>query len=153
MAYIFLPHHRSSCLDYFYLHSPNFIWSLTPFSLYIVHLITEFGQDLYNFCSPRSQVRALHFYSFTVWLASILVGPRVNKTKPKEDHQINFPLWCHFSFCFRFHTYLVFVWFSVLFWLPSYMGNPTGFHPSPSNDVSLHFNLEPLPSVATQFYH
>ena len=59
---------------HFYLHSVNF----TSFSFYLqpqfhsvfcivfFYLITEFELDLYDFASALSQIRALHFSSFTV---------------------------------------------------------------------------------------
>ena len=56
-------------LDHFHFIS-NPISSV--FCLVFFHLITEFELDHYEISSPRSQVRALHFYL-----------PRVNKNKPK----------------------------------------------------------------------
>ena len=58
-----------------------------------------------------------------------------------------------FLFCFPLHTYLFFVWFSVPFWLPSYMEESYGIfkNPSPSNDLSVRFTIEPRPSVTTHF--
>ena len=124
------------------------------FCLVFFHLISEFELDLNHISSPRSQVRALHFCSFAIRLASISVRSRVNENKPKEDHHLHFPIWCHFyfvshsiptSFLFGFpfhfdyrHTWGVLEIFTK---------------PSPSNDVSLHFTLEPCPSVTTHIFH
>ena len=91
---------------HFYLHSLNFTsFSFYPqpqfhsvFCLIFFHLIIEIELDFYDICSPRSQIRALQFCSFTIWLASILVWPRVNKINPKENHHLHFPCWCHFYF-------------------------------------------------------
>ena len=46
-----------------------------------------------------------------------------------------------FLFCFPLYTYLFFVWFSVPFWLPSYMEESYGIfkNPSPSSDLSVSF--------------
>ena len=81
---------------HFYLPSQNFtlflFFSATPFSvcscLLFFHLIPEFELDLYNISSQWSKVRALHFYSFAVWLASNLVRPWVYNIKPKKEHQL-----------------------------------------------------------------
>ena len=111
---------------HFYLRSPNFIW----FSFYL---------------HP-------HFH-FVFWALHFAL-PRVNKKKPKEDIQLHFLLWCHFYFVFHsiptsfllgcpfpydcWHTWKVLCDFQK---------------PLPSNVVSLHFTLEPNPSVATHFFH
>ena len=105
LTYAYLPHHRASCLDSFLFTLPIFyiiFIYLQPnfhsvFCLVFLHLITEFELNIYDISSRQSQVRALNFCSFTVWLASISVQPRVSKNKPKEDHQLHCPL---FKFCF-----------------------------------------------------
>ena len=130
---------------YFYLHSPNFrSFSFylqshfhSVFCLVFLHLVTEFEMDLYNISSPRSQVRALHFCLFTVWLASISVGPRLNKNKLKEVHQL------HVDVLFGFY---------VPFWQPSYMGNSTEFSQTPLPQttffyISLYNLVLLLPSI------
>ena len=58
-----------------------------------------------------------------------------------------FHIWCHFYF----HTYLVFLWLSRSILITIIHGRvPRDFQkPLPSNDVSLHFTIEPRPSVTT----
>ena len=80
---------------HFYLHCSNFtLFSFCPqsistvFCFVFVHLITEFELDLYHISIMRSQVRVLHFCSFSVLLASILARSRVYIIKSKEDHQL-----------------------------------------------------------------
>ena len=62
---------------------------------------------------------------------------------------LNFPYLMSFLFCFPLHTYLLFVCFSILFWLPSYMKvSLRDFNkPLPSNDVG----VKPCPSVTIHF--
>ena len=91
-----------------------------------------------RYFQPTKPGQPLLFCSFTVLLASASVRPQVNKSKPKKNHNDTF----HFDvifFCFPLHTYLVFVWFSVPFWLPPYMGSPTGFSQTPS--LKRHFPI------------
>ena len=136
-----------------------FILSPTPFPLcffclVFFHLISEFELDLNHISSPRSQVRALHFCSFTIRLASISVRSRVNKNKPKEDHQLLFPIWCHFYFVSHSIPTSFLFGFPFHFDYRHTLGVLEIFtKPSPSNDVSLHFTLEPCPSVATHIFH
>ena len=106
---------------HYYLHSLNF----TSFSFYhqshfhsvfcliFYHLIIEFELDLYDICSPRSQIMNLQSCSFTVWLASILVWPRVNKINPMEKHHLHFPCFCRF--CFVSHSIPTSFLFGFLF--------------------------------------
>ena len=96
------------------LHHFHFIFnpiSTLFFCLVFFHLITEFELDVHNISSPRSQVRAILFCSFTIWLTSISNQPQLNKDKHKEYPLLRFPPWCHFyfvshsipnSFLFRF---------------------------------------------------
>ena len=161
-TYVYSPHHRTSCLHSFLFTFPKFyiifILSSTPFPscfcLVFFHLITEFELDFYDISNPQSQVRAMHFSSFTVWLSSIPVRPRLNKNKPKEDHELQFPLWRHFyfashsiptSFCLFSHSIL-----TTIIHGESY-GIFTNL--SPSNNISVHLMLEPFSSVVTHFFH
>ena len=106
LTYVYLTHHRTLCLDTFFIYAPQI--------LHNVHFIPSLISTLFSSCflSPdywvwagslryfprQNQIRALHFCLFTVWLASISVWPWVNKIKPKEVHQLHFPLWFHFYF-------------------------------------------------------
>ena len=60
------------------LHHYHFISnpiSTMFFCLTFFHLITNFELDLYNISSRENQAGALHFCSFTAWLAFISVWP------------------------------------------------------------------------------
>ena len=151
----------ASCLDSLLFTLSQFciifILSPTPFPLCFLSCflppIAEFELDRYGIPSLRSQVRALHFCSLAVWLASISVLSRANKNKSKEDHQSHLPLWCHFNF---FPTpYLPIFGFPFHFDYRHIWGVLQDFQkPLPLKDVSLHFTVELFhPSVATHFFH
>ena len=88
LTYIYLPHYRASSMDSFLFTLPNFYINFICLQLcfcsVFVHLITEFELDLKDISSWRSQVRALHFYSFAVWLPPTSGQPREYNIKAKE---------------------------------------------------------------------
>ena len=85
---------------------------------------------------------------FTLTFFHLIKGPHL-----WIQFYLHFPYLMSFLFCFSIHTYLVFVWFSIPFWLPTYMEESYGIFKNLStlNDVFLHFTIEPRSSATTQF--
>ena len=108
-----------------------------------------------------------HFFSPDYW---VWIGPLwyLQPTKPDYEAEILFiyspasihfsltlskqnqsygeppltlPMFLSFLFFSPLHTYLLFVWFSVPFWLLSYMGSPTGFSHTPPTQTTFSYIL------------
>ena len=87
---------------------------------------------------PDYEAAILFIYS----LASIhfsLASSKQNQSYGEPP--LTLPMFLSFLFCFPLHTYLLFVWFSVPFWLLSYMWSPTGFSQTPPTQTTFSYIL------------